>query len=66
MPQLPDVLEANGYTFWGRPGHIQTKHNSTPITLPSVKSLETSARVFDCTGGISGLISKIKRARSDA
>ena len=52
--------------FGCRPGHIQTKHNWTPITLPCVKSLETSARVFDCTGGISGLMSKIKRARSDA
>jgi len=66
MPQLPDALEANGYTIWGRPGLIQTKHNPARITSPSVKSLETSTRVFDCTGGISGLMSKIKRARSDA
>ena len=27
MPQVPDVLEANGYVFWGRPRHIQTKRN---------------------------------------
>jgi hypothetical protein len=41
MPQLPDVLEANGYPFWGRRGHIQTKHNSTPIIVTSCKIAET-------------------------
>jgi hypothetical protein len=30
MPQLPDVLEANGYPFWGRRGHISQLEISDP------------------------------------
>lgn len=66
MPQIPDALEVNGYPFLGRPHHMQTGHNSTPIALPSAKSLETATRAFDRIGEIPGLMSKTKRARLDA